>query len=218
MRRVPEPELMESIDQARAYSCADFSESNNLFVSNLFRLTEIKAKTKILDIGCGDGEIPINISKKQTCKITAVDGSASMLTEFHKKLTINKITNIKIIKSLIDKKLLVGEKFNIVITNSLIHHIRDIESFWQNLIRLTHDDGIICCMDLKRPINESALDKLIDTYGGNDLTLRKDFENSLRSSYSINEVKAQLNNIDKISFAIKSVSDRHFFVSIRLKR
>ena len=218
MRRIPEAELMESPEQAHAYSRADFSESNDIFVNNLFTLTKISDETKILDLGCGDGEIPIKILKKQTCDITAVDGSEAMLAEFHKKLYINKTNNLKVIKSYINDKLLIGHKFDIIINNSLIHHISDISSFWQNLIRLVSDDGIILCMDLKRPDDESSLNKLLQVYGGNDLTLKSDFENSLRASYTIEEVKAQLNMINKISFTIKSVSDRHFFVSIRIKR
>ncbi len=217
MRRIPESELMESTEQARAYSCADFSESNNIFVNNLFRESKVNDKTKILDIGCGDGEIPIQIFKRKNCDITAVDGSEAMLDEFYKKVKNNKITNIKIMNSLIDDQLLVDSKFDIVMSNSLVHHINDIKSFWKNLIRLTDNNGIILCMDLQRPDDESSLINLLQTYGGNNLTLKKDFENSLRAAYTIDEIKSQLNEINKISFTIKPVSDRHFFVSIRLK-
>ena len=208
---------MENTEQARAYSCADFSESNNIFVNNLFRVSKINNKTKILDIGCGDGEIPIQILKRKNCDITAVDGSEAMLDEFYKKVKINKLTNIKIMNSLINDELLVDSKFDIVMSNSLVHHINDIKSFWKNLIRLTDDNGIILCMDLQRPDDESSLTNLLQTYGGNNSTLKKDFENSLRAAYTIDEIKSQLNEINKISFTIKPVSDRHFFVSIRLK-
>jgi len=218
VRRIPEPELMESTAQAYAYSCADFSESNNLFVKNLFSLANINIKTKILDIGCGDGEIPMKIIQKEVCDITAVDGSEAMLEEFHRKLKTNNISNIKIIHSLIDHKLLSNNKFDVVINNSLIHHISDIDSFWKNLIRLIKDDGIILCMDLIRPNGEGELNKLVRRYGGNDITLKRDFENSLRASYTINEINEQLLKINNISFTIKAVSDRHFFVSINLKR
>ena len=80
MRRIPEPELMQSIEQAYAYSYADFSESNNLFIDNLFSLTSINDKTKILDIGCGDGEIPIKIFKKRVCKIFKISSKFEFKT------------------------------------------------------------------------------------------------------------------------------------------
>mgnify|MGYP001223676254 CR=1 FL=1 len=197
---------MEGIEQAHSYAYADFNESNSLFVNNLFGLSKINRETKILDVGCGDGEIPIMIFKKQICDITAVDGSESMLEEFHKKLKTNNISSIKVLKSLIDNKLFKDNKFDIVMSNSLIHHIKDISSFWKNLIRLIKNDGVILCMDLIRPDNENILGKLVRTYGGNNLTLKKDFENSLRASYTIEEVKIQLNKINNISFTIKSNS------------
>ena len=218
MRRIPEPELMESTEQAHAYSSADFSESNNLFIKNLFSEAIINTQTKILDLGCGDGEIPIKIFKKQACDITAVDGSGAMLNEFRNKLKLNKINEIKIYKGLIDEHLFTQEKFDIVISNSLVHHIRDIRSFWHNLIRLVNFSGLIICMDLKRPTGEDNLQAILKKYGGSNRVLLRDFENSLRASYTVYEIEEQLISIDKISFSIKAVSDRHFFVSIRLKR
>ena len=216
MIRIPEPELMESKDQASAYASADFTESNNIFLENLFELTNIDDDTKILDIGCGDGEIPIKIFKKQQCDITAIDGSQSMLSEFHKKLDINNISRIRTIKCLLNDKLLFNKQFDIVMSNSLIHHIKDIDLFWHNLIRLMNKDGTILCMDLLRPDNEDALKKILAQYGGSNQILKKDFENSLRAAYTINEINTQLSKINKIAFSIKSVSDRHFFVSIKL--
>ena len=53
MRRTPEPELMESEAQAVSYAQADFSESNQIFISNLLQQASINSETKILDIGCG---------------------------------------------------------------------------------------------------------------------------------------------------------------------
>ena len=70
MKRVPEPDLMEQKEQAYAYANADFSNSNELFLEKLFEFCSITDETKILDVGCGDGEIPIEIYKKTKSKIT----------------------------------------------------------------------------------------------------------------------------------------------------
>ena len=80
---------METTEQAHAYAVADFSQSNDSFILNLFESYQVKEHTKILDVGCGDGEIPIKIYNKVKCKISAIDGSQSMLDEFTRKL--NKI-------------------------------------------------------------------------------------------------------------------------------
>ena len=72
MKRVPEPDLMEQKEQAYAYANADFSNSNELFLEKLFEFYSITDETKILDVGCGDGEIPIEIYKKTKSKITCL--------------------------------------------------------------------------------------------------------------------------------------------------
>ena len=69
MRRTPEPELMESEAQAVSYAQADFSESNQIFISNLLQQASINSETKILDVGCGDGEIPIMLVKKLNARL-----------------------------------------------------------------------------------------------------------------------------------------------------
>ena len=218
MKRVPESELMTGSAQADAYASADFTESNSIFINQLFEMFEINKETKILDIGCGDGEIPINIYKKQVCNITAVDGSQSMLNEFYKKLKISKIKKIKIINAMLNDELLTNEKFDIVMSNSLIHHVKDVSLYWHNLIRLINKTGMIMCMDLERPSSEARLKRILNTYGGSNSILKNDFENSLRAAYTLDEIKLQLVKINEIAFTAKQVSDRHFFVTIKLRQ
>ena len=69
-------------------------------------------------------------------------------------------------------------------------------------------------MDLFRPETESSLIKTLKTYGGNDPVLLKDFENSLRAAYTIDEVQEQLQKSRASSYNVKPISDRHFFVTI----
>ncbi len=214
MRRTPESELMERQAQAVSYAQADFSESNQIFISNLLQQTTINSKTKILDVGCGDGEIPIMLVKKTRCQITAIDGSENMLKQFILKKEKQNIDNIKIYKKLINNELFPENVFDLVINNSVLHHISDVYLFWRTLIRLIEPEGKIFLMDLVRPESDKQLQNTLSKYGGLDPTLLKDFENSLRAAYTIDEVKSQLNDFREITFNIKSVSDRHFFATI----
>ena len=54
MKRIPEPELMDEIEQVRAYAEADFEEPNSLFVS-LFkeRFPGHDTRGVVLDLVCG---------------------------------------------------------------------------------------------------------------------------------------------------------------------
>ncbi len=214
MKRIPELELMDRDDQAASYAQADFSASNNIFINNLFEQTSINSKTKILDVGCGDGEIPIMLFEKTKCQLTAIDGSENMLNQFIMKKEKYNIKGIQIYKKLINGNLFPSTVFDIVITNSVLHHISDVFMFWKNLIRLIGPTGKIIVMDLVRPKTNLELQKKLEKYGGSDPILLSDFENSLKAAYTIDEVTAQLKTFNEITFTIKTVSDRHFFATI----
>jgi ubiquinone/menaquinone biosynthesis C-methylase UbiE len=193
--RVPEKELMCSNEQAASYANANFSESNNLFINNTFQHVKIDNYTKLLDVGCGDGEIPIRISKETDCEITAIDGSQAMLNEFKKKIDKNNVRNIFLHKKLIDQNLFLDKSFDVIICNSVLHHVSDLSLFWNTIFRLTRKNGIICLMDLERPKSNKEMDDILLKYGGKDPILLDDFKNSLKAAYTINEVSQQLDRL-----------------------
>ncbi len=217
MKRVSEKDLMESKEQASAYANADFTDANNIFIDKFLSCSKITKMTKILDIGCGDGEIPISIYGKYKCKITALDGSESMLEEFTKKLSKSQVNAIDVIHQRYENHTLEKKSFDIVMSNSVLHHVASPKSFWKSIINLTKDGGRVCVMDLVRPSNECNLSNILKKYGGTDPVLLNDFENSLRAAYTIDEVINQLSSITNITSSVKLISDRHFFVTIDLK-
>ncbi len=218
MKRIPEPDLMESQEQALSYANADFSDSNNLFLNKVFQCSNISENTTLLDVGCGDGEIPIKIRSAKKCNITALDGSESMLKEFKKKLDKQNIEDITVIHQRLEENSFNDESFDIITSNSVLHHVVSPHQYWDELIRLVKSTGTIFIMDLVRPKDEVALTYILDKYGGNDPTLRNDFDNSLRAAYTLPEVTEQLSVFYSISFDAKLISDRHFFVTIESKR
>ena len=218
MKRVPEPDLMEQKEQAYAYANADFSNSNKLFLEKLFEFCSITDETKILDVGCGDGEIPIEIYKKTKSKITVLDGSSAMLDELSKKMSANNIDDIKIIQRRYEDTHLTEKSFDILISNSVLHHVKCPKKFWEKSFNLVRQQGHIVLMDLFRPSSEHELLTILDKYGGNNPVLLNDFENSLRAAYTLYEVEGQLSSFPSISSSVKAISDRHFFVTIEIKK
>jgi trans-aconitate methyltransferase len=81
MDRILEPELMDDLEQARAYAEADFAEPNSHFVELfLERFPDWDRTGAILDLGCGPGDIALRLAETfPQCEIHGVDGSAAML-------------------------------------------------------------------------------------------------------------------------------------------
>ena len=209
---------MEQKEQAYAYANADFSNSNELFLEKLFEFCSITDETKILDVGCGDGEIPIEIYKKTKSKITVLDGSSAMLDELSKKMKASNVDDIKIIQQRYEDTHLTEKSFDILISNSVLHHVKCPKKFWEKSFNLVRQQGHIVLMDLFRPSDEHELLTILDKYGGSNPILLNDFENSLRAAYTPHEVEGQLCSFPSISSSVKAISDRHFFVTIEIKK
>ncbi len=220
MKRTPEPELMDTSDQAEAYATADFSESNTLFVE-LFRgaVGEASAPGRVLDLGCGPADIPVRLARAfPHLIIDAVDGSESMLryardaverAGFGERINLTR-------RRLPDERLKMAS-YGAVISNSLLHHLVDPLDLWKTIIRCAGIDAAVVVMDLIRPDDEADVDALVKAYARDaPEVLRQDFRASLCAAYTLEEVAAQLEVTDLTQLEPKRVSDRHWAVAGRL--
>ena len=221
MERIPEPEeLMDDAEQALAYAQADFSEANGLFVDLLQRQSPGPLSGRLLDLGCGPADIPLEISRQHPAlQIDAVDGARSMLDLAQRKIDANEELKdrIELYCEHLPCANLPEKAYRLIISNSLLHHLTNPQVMWQTVAACAQPGAHILVMDLTRPASELAVDSLVETYAidAPDV-LRKDFRNSLFASYSVAEVEAQLQTAGLHSLKVSLVSDRHLAVSGRI--
>ena len=100
MKRTPEPELMQSPSQVRAYADADFSKSDSMVIKSLENYLTKVGKTLnktdlIFDIACGPGNISERIAKNWPfVNVVGIDGSKEMLNEAENRLSRNLSKNL----------------------------------------------------------------------------------------------------------------------------
>jgi len=216
MKRKPEPELMNDAEQVAAYGGADFEAPHSHFINLLLgHLPEGKAVTRALDLGCGAGDITFRVAASfPDAVVDAVDGSAEML-RFAEGLLLPKPAlagRVKFIQSMI-ADFEPGSKYELVVSNSLLHHLPDPGVFWDAVTRLSSPSTFLFVMDLLRPGSEEEAKRLTALYASSEPEiLRRDFYNSLLAAFEEGEVRAQLAASGLAHLNTERVSDRHLIV------
>ncbi len=206
MKRVPEPELMESQSQVRAYSEADFSESDSKIISGVEKYLfesqrELGENSRIIDLGCGPGNISERLSLRwPKSRVIGIDGSKQMIREAErrkqevdfkdncKKLSYQLIS----IRDIAFGNITFPHHFDLVVSNSLLHHIHQVEDFWHSLKRLSGESTIHFHRDLRRPNSEYEAINLCEKYlPCAPSVLRNDFLASLKAAFEVEEIQKQ---------------------------
>lgn len=213
MQRIPEPELMDDLEQARAYADADFSEPHQAFVRHFRERFPDFARGQVLDLGCGPADVTMRFaSAYPEVSVTGIDGAEAMLALGRELLARHDLADrVKLVQARLPAPL--ERRFDAVISNSLLHHLADPAVLWEAIRQAAKPGAAVFVMDLLRPHSIEAAEHLAATYAGAaPAVLRKDFFNSLLAAYQPDEIAAQLRGAGLAHFRIESVSDRHVAV------
>ena len=213
MNRVAERELMDAPAHANAYARADFSAPHAAFVQGFAERFPDFASGKVLDLGCGPADISVRFAQRYPqAIIEAVDGAPAMLALARERLRGEGLeSRVHLTQIYLPDALLARRRFDVVISNSLLHHLADPAALW-HLIAAQARGTLIYIVDLMRPQSESQLDQLVAAHAaGEDPLLVEDFANSLRAAYRPDEIRAQLAAAE-LDLDVAVISDRHIVV------
>jgi len=221
MERVLEAELMDDPEQALAYARADFHEENQGFANRLLEfypeLLELK-DAHVLDLGCGPADIPIRLARAwPTCRITGVDGSSPMIALGLEAVRAAGLSDRITLRCERMQDTVLAEKADVVISNSLLHHLPNPLQFWYAIRQLAKPGAVVLVMDLLRPDSPEAAQALVDRYASQEpARLRRDFYQSLLAAFTDDDVAAQLTEMNMSRLLIDVPDDRHWLVGGRL--
>ena len=214
---------MESAEQAAAYANADFEAPHSRFLA-LFREVFPGADIigQVLDAGCGAGDIALRFARAfPRCRVIGVDGSAAMLEQGRQILSRQPPElrdRVLLAQGRLPHNPLDGERFNTIISNSLLHHLPEPQVLWQTLRTFARPGARIFIMDLMRPDGEETARRLAEQYcAGEPDILRRDFFNSLLAAFSPEEIRDQLVCARLDQLEVQTVSDRHVMIWGQMK-
>lgn len=215
MKRVLEPELMIDEQQVKAYAEADFETPHQDFIQRLSAwVNEPQFSGTALDLGCGPGDISYRFAKAfPLSKLHAVDGSEPMLNVALAALSSDLEERLCFILGRLPDVILPQSGYEIIFSNSLLHHLPDPQTLWQTVKNYARPGTRIIIMDLLRPANLALAQNMVQDYTMNEpKILQRDFYHSLLAAFSLEEISTQLAKAD-LKLQVEQISDRHVFIT-----
>ena len=211
LKRILEPEVMDTVEDARDYDGMDHSEVNRIFVDDF--LATGFSHSDVLDLGTGTAQIPIELCRRhESCRVMAVDASVNMLEIAKFNIDVAGLLD-RIQLSRLDAKDLSysDEMFDAVISNSIIHHIPEPLDCLREAVRVTRPGGRLFFRDLLRPATREQLQHLVQTYTGDENEHSQQlFADSLHAALSLDEITEMVLSLGYAADSVTQTTDRHW--------
>ena len=204
MPRVPEPEVMDDSAEVEAYSSAAaqayLNTIDDTLVEHALRLIKGRERERgrALDIGTGPGQIVIKLAKRLTeWKFVGVDRSPGMIAQAKANLAFASGE----LAGRVEFQVADGNRlpfpdgsFDLVICNSVLHHLAEPEKLLSEMSRLVNSGGAILLRDLRRP-GRFAYPLHVRWHGRHySGVMYRLYCDSVRSAYTVPELKRMLDS------------------------
>jgi len=128
----------------------------NLMAEN----AKINSNSNVLDVGCGNGEVTIQLAKKFKCNIIGIDLSGVRVQNANQKLEKNpEISSmVKFEKASATKLPFSNEFFSHVWSQATIYHVHDKDKALSEIYRVLKKGGIVIFDDLIKPKKDISKD------------------------------------------------------------
>ena len=216
--RTPEPEVMDDDQEVEAYRRADFTDVNRRCARRALRATSRspgRSSGRAIDLGTGPADIPIAFCRlAPSWRVTAVDLSPGMLRVARVHVRAAGLSaRIRLVRG--DAKALghLRPPFDLVMSNSLLHHLHNPVPFWHEVKRFAGRDGAIMVQDLCRPPSRRETRALVRRHAAEESPLLQQlFYQSLLAAFTPAEIRAQLKTVDLTRVTVRQINDRHLTV------
>ena len=133
------------------------SASNNL-TNYMIEKSKISESSNVLDVGCGDGEVDVQIVKKIGCKITGIDLSGVRIENAKRKITTKLKNKLNFIQTSATSLPFENEAFSHIISQSTIYHIHNKQKALSEIFRVLQRGGMFVFDDLFKPKSNISKD------------------------------------------------------------
>jgi ubiquinone/menaquinone biosynthesis C-methylase UbiE len=214
MKRILEPEAMDTVEEAEGYDSMDHSEANESFID---RLLALGACGRMLDLGTGPAQIPILLCERRPeVSVVGIDLAHHMLRVAAANVERSELGERIDLRHGDAKDLdLEPTSFDTVYSNTILHHIPDPRPFLSEAARLVKPNGTLLIRDLFRPESRERLEELVDLHaqGANEYQ-RGLFGASLNAAFTPEELRAIADESGLAHAEVVVDTDRHMSLQV----
>jgi ubiquinone/menaquinone biosynthesis C-methylase UbiE len=221
MERKPEPEVMSGGDEVSAYASAagqkHLDALDNAFVDQVLSLAPPGSQLTglLLDVGCGPGNIALKIARRcPRLSIIGLDYSLNMVQAGRRSTDQTGLESRVLFQQASANQIPFSDGvFDVVLSNSVLHHLVDPSQAFEEMLRVTKLEGSILVRDLRRP-SRLTYPWHVRWYGRHYSGMMKRlFEDSVRAAYTPEELEGLLgrSGMSKARIFLQNRSHMGFF-------
>jgi len=215
LARVLEPEVMDRPEEARGYDAMDFSEVNGRFVADflLAHGSDRGGGGEVLDVGTGPARVPIALCRAdRRFRVLGIDLAGPMLELGRRNVAGAELTDrIRFARGDAKSLPFPDGRFEAVMSNTIIHHIPDPVPALAEMVRLVADGGTLFVRDLARPVDEAAIEALVERHtDGEPVAAKSLFRDSLHAGLTLDEIRGIVDALGLDPGGVSMTSDRHW--------
>jgi len=201
---------MEAPEQVAAYAAADFADSDQAMVDRIVEMVAGRRIQRVVDLGCGPGNITLRLAEAlPEAEVIGVDGAGTMLAVARARVPEPDRRRVEFLQAVLPSGK-VAMPCDLVVSNSLLHHLHDPSVFWREVRAWARPDAFVFVGDLSRPESPARVDALVEAYAHDaPPVLQEDFRASLFAAFDDDELRAQLAEAGLAHLDVDHPTDRH---------
>ncbi len=215
MKRILEPEYMDTVEEAESYERMDHSAANQSLADRFLAIGG--GRGLVLDIGTGPGDIPVLLTRQVlVLSLVAIDAAREMLRLARRSIESANLTG-RIALHCADAKRLPysSDGFDGVYSNTILHHIPAPVQLRAEAWRVLKPGGTLLIRDLYRPETEAEAWRLVDLHAAGAVgTERKLLFDSLHAALTLEEARDAVVQSGIQGGKVEMSSDRHYTVEV----
>jgi SAM-dependent methyltransferase len=207
MPRTPEPEVMAEADEVEAYASAAtqayLDAIDNTLVEQVVSLASTERASDddssalsgwLLDVGTGPGGIPLKLVRRcPRLRAVGIDRSLNMVRAARQAALEQGVAGRAFFLVADARNIAFPDGcFDIVLSNSVLHHLHDPLPVLNEMARLAKPSGMVLLRDLRRP-SRLAFPLHVGWFGRYYRGLMKKlYVDSVRAAYTVDELRQLL--------------------------